>query len=514
MIGSSFSALASVGGLRDRLKLRRRVESRFEVDSRSLAIVRVSLGLILLTDLIHRSGYIGMFYTDAGVYPLTAFENTYTRYNSISLHAASGELWLQQLLFFLAGVFAVLFIIGYRTRLIGFISLGLLLSLHGRNPAVLNGGDRMLRVFLFVALLAPLGERWSIDALRRDSARPKVVSFGTAAVLIQPIVIFTSNAVQKHAGEKWYAGDALQIALSNDVMTVYLGDVLVEYPNLLTVLNYGWLVLIGGSAVFLLLPVGRVRALVALGYMSAFLGMSVTMTVGLFPAVLIASVTPFLTTPFWDTLTRIAPSRLPCLPDNSQLGALGSRPLEHRVLDGLDERGHEFVASYVVAFGKSAVTVFGFLAIVWMISFSAADTTDYDLPDELDYSHLDQQSWGLYAPDPSKSYSWYPVGAELENGTEVDAFEGGEVDFDRPPDAATEYETFRHRKFMQKVEDSGEEENSDYIAQGYSEWTCRRATEKHGDVEKITVYEMYQSSPVDGDFEEPVKFTVIEHGCG
>lgn len=501
--------------IRERLNLRRRVESRFEVDSRSLAAIRIALGFTLLFDLIHRAGYMEVFYTDSGVYPLIAYENTYTRYNGLSLHAASGELWFQQLLFVVAGIFAVLFIIGYRTRLIGFASLFLLVSLHGRNPAVLNGGDRMFRVLLFVALITPLGERWSIDSLRRGSARSKVVSFGTAALLIQPIVVFTSNAIQKHAGEEWYAGDALQIAFANDVMTINLGNLLAEYPHLLTVLNYGWVTLIAGSVVFLLLPVGRLRALAALAYMSAFAGMAVTMTVGLFPLLLTASVIPFLTAPFWDTAARIVPSRFSGLSkriDADSLGPLGRPPVEHRILDSLREN-HDFAVSYVVAFGESVLTVFGFLAIVWMLSFSAADVTGYDLPSELDYSHLDQQSWGLYAPDPSTSYSWYPVGAELENGTEVDAFDGGEVDFDRPPDAAAEYETFRHRKFMQKVEDSGEEDSSDYIAEGYAEWACRQAIEKHGAVEKVTVYEMYQSSPVDGEFEEPLKLTVIEYDC-
>jgi len=514
MVGESLS----LGRVRERLDLRRRVESRFEIDSRSLAAVRIALGLTILVDLIHRAGYIGFFYTDAGAYPLTAFENTYTRYNDLSLHAASGELWFQQLLFVVAGIFAILFILGYRTRLVGFISLFLLVSLHGRNPAVLNGGDRMFRVILFIALLAPLGERWSVDARRRTrEARLKVLSFGTAALLIQPIVVFTSNAILKHAGDEWYAGDALQIAFANDVMTVYLGDILADYPTVLTVLNYGWVTLIAGSFFFLLLTVGRIRALAALAYISAFAGMLVTMMVGLFPLVLATSVLPFLTPPFWDTLARLVPSRLTRLRDgvaSMSLGPLDRPPVEKRALGWLREKDHDLAASYAVAFGRSTVTVFGFLAIVWMVSFSAADVADYDLPDEIDHSHLDQQSWGLYAPDPSTSYDWYRVGAELENGTEVDAFEGGEADFDRPPEASKEYETFRHRKFMSKVEESGEDDGSEYIAEGYADWACRQAIERHGDVEKVTIYEMYQESPINGEYEDPVKLTVIEHDCG
>jgi len=115
------------------------IRSRFDVDSRSLAAFRIALGIILLIDLVHRAGSMGLFYTDGGVYPVAAYEATYGQYTGLSLHALSGDLWFQQLLFVVAALFAVAYILGYRTRLVGFVSLLLLLSLQARNPAVLNG---------------------------------------------------------------------------------------------------------------------------------------------------------------------------------------------------------------------------------------------------------------------------------------------------------------------------------------------------------------------------------------
>lgn len=333
---------------------RDRVRARFTVDTRSLAAIRVALGLILIVDLIHRYGAIEMFYTDNGAYPFAAYELTYTQYNGLSVHALSGDLWFQQLLFVVAALFAVAFVLGYRTRLVGVISLVLLFSLHARNPAVLNGGDRLLRVLLFVALVTPLGERWSIDALRRGSARRTVTSFGTAALLVQPLVVFTANAIKKHAGDTWYAGEALGIALANDVMTVYLGNVLVDYPPVLTALNYAWVTLLAGSVVFLLLPVGRVRAVAALAYIVAFLGMLTAMAVGMFPLALAASVLPFLPAVFWDTLARYVPDHwVARFPDAAALGPLRKRPVEQRLLERLRNEGYEEVSSYAVAYGRS-----------------------------------------------------------------------------------------------------------------------------------------------------------------
>ncbi len=491
--------------------IHRRVRRRFEVDTRALAAARIALALILFADLLHRAGDMVLFYTDQGTYPTAAYEVTYSQYTGYSLHALSGDLWFQQLMFVVAGLFALAFLVGYRTRLVGLVSFLLLFSLHARNPGVLNGADRLFRVLLLVALLAPLGERWSLDALRRGSARTRVASVGTAVLLLQPVVVFTSNAMLKHSGENWYAGDGLEIAMLNDSIRVYLGNLIVESPALMTALNYAWVGLIAGSALFLLGTVGRVRALAALAYFGAFVGMLLTMAVGLFPLLLMAAVLPFLTTPFWDALAaRVPTAWRDWVPDREQLGRFGRPPLERRLLAALRERGYTRLA----AFPRSFLTVLSVLVLVWMLLFAASDVTGRDVPDRLDYSHLDQQSWGLYAPDPSEGYVWYVVEAEFPDGTTVDPVSGGAVDFDRPPDGSVAYENFRHRKFMRLVWASSEGRTTSRIVNGYAEWACRQAHDaRDGQAERITVYRFYQPSPLDGEYEEPERWTVTERPC-
>jgi len=492
--------------------VRRRVRRRVTVDTRALAAVRIALGMTLLIDLLHRAQHLKFFYTDAGVYPVSAFQTTYSSYTGLSIHAWSSALWFQQLLFVIAGLFAVAFLCGYRTRLVGLISLLLLFSLHARNPGVLNGGDRLLRVIVLVALLTPLGERWSIDALRRGRTRPAVASFGTAALLVQPVAVFTANAVLKHRGENWYAGDGLQIALANDTMTIFLGNVISEYHGLLTVLNYGWITLLLGSPLFLLLTAGRLRALAALAYIGAFVGMFLTVSVGMFPFALTASVVPFLTPPFWDTLARRVPDRWSeRLPTAAQLGPLGRPPLERRLLAGLRRRSPG-VCSALTAGARSVMAGLGLLVLVWILVFTAADVSGRSVPGGLDVDHLDQQSWGLYAPDPSESYSWYLVEAELADGTTINALDGGNVSFDRPPDASKTYDTFRHRKYMQRVRDSGP---SGVIALRYADWACNRANARtDARVERITVYRISQPTPVSNAVAKPQRATVTERECG
>jgi hypothetical protein len=495
----------------------RRIRSRFTVDTRALAALRVALGAIILLDLLHRAPYLEHFYTDSGVHSLAAYEATYSRYTGLSIHALSGELWLQQLLFVIAGLFALALITGYRTRLVALVSLVLLFSLHARNPAVLNGGDRLLLVLLFVSLLVPLGERWSIDALRHGSARTEVASFGTVALLVQPLIVFVTNAIFKHRGDTWYAGDALEIALANDAMTIHLGNHLGGFESLLTILTWGWAILLTGSVAFLLLTDGRLRALFALAYVGAFAGMVVTVPVGLFPLVLTASVLPYLTVPFWDTAARLLPSRWH---DRRQrlsrahLGPLARPPVESRALAALRERGYESSVSFTAKFGRSLFTVAGVLVLAWMLLFSAAHVADADVPPEIDSPHLDQQRWGLYAPDPTASHSWYAVEAELESGETVDAYGNGTVTADRPADASQEYNTFRHRKYMETVRDSGRDGTIDIVAEEYADAACVRAAETHGEpVERVTVYRFVQPDPTDGGYEDPNHAAVIEQAC-
>jgi len=487
--------------------VRSRVRARATVDTRSLAAFRIALALVVLIDLLHRSRHMALFYTDRGAYPVAAYEVTYSQYTGISIHALSGDLWFQQFMFLVAGLFAVAMLVGYRTRLVTFVSFLLLMSLHARNPAVLNGGDKLFRVLLFLAVLPPTGERWSIDALRRGRARETVASFGTVAVLIQPVVVFTSNAILKHRGENWYAGEALEIALLNDAMRIGLGNVIVESPALMTVLNYGWVTLLAGSSVFLLLTVGRLRTLAALAYISAFMGMLSAMAVGLFPLVLTAAILPFLTAPFWDWLAaRVPAGWTDWFPDSDQFGP----PLERRLLDSVRGRGRMLF----VDFPRSLLTIVGFLAVIWILVFSASAVTGYDVPDQIDYNHLDQQDWGLYAPDPSTAYTWYVAEAELDDGTTVDAVDGGAVDFDRPPDGSTAYKTFRHRKFMRLVWNSGQDHTSPIIAESYGEWACRQANQRYdGRADRVTVYRLLQSTPLDGSYDEPSKHLTLQRDC-
>jgi hypothetical protein len=92
--------------------LRRFLRRRFAVDRRSLAAFRIALGLVLLVDIARRARDSTAFYTDAGVLPRELLGTVAPGYEAVSLHALSGGLWLQSLLFALAAAAALALLVG------------------------------------------------------------------------------------------------------------------------------------------------------------------------------------------------------------------------------------------------------------------------------------------------------------------------------------------------------------------------------------------------------------------
>lgn len=454
-----------------------------------------------------------MYYTDSGVYSLAAYEATFPQFTGLSIHALSGALWLQQLLFAVAGVLAVALVVGYRTRTVGALSFLLLLSLHARNPAVNNGGDILLRTVFLLALLTPLGERWSIDALRRGSARRTVRSAATTALLAQPLVVFGQNAVLKHRGETWYAGRGLDIAFANDVMTVYLGDYLTAFPLLLETLNWLWVTLLAGAPVLLLFTAGWTRAVIAFVYIGAFLGMVPTLMVGLFPLVLTTMVLAYLQPPFWDAIGRLLVPHLgEYRPTTAHLGRFANPPVERRLLGRLRERGYGTLVESITAYGRSLLTVLGVIALVFVLVYGIGHVIEYDVPYNEAATAVIDQSWGLYAPNPTDSYHWYVVTAELRTGESVSALDTSGVSFDRPPDPSSTFDSFRERKYMSVLAST---DADGPLATDYAEWACNRAATIHEQpVRQVTVSQLTQPSPVDGTYEEPSRDSLFAHQCG
>lgn len=233
-------------GMRTTLdQLFERLRTVLGIDPRSLALFRIMLGGLILTDLALRSKHLRLFYTDQGVLPLESWADISHRWN-VSLHSASGELWWQVLLFSIAAIAALALIVGYRTRLANVLSLVLLGSLMNRNGLLLQGGDQLLVVMCFWGVFLPLGMRFSIDAALRPTLRddPNAArvssepytpyfSVATVAVILQVLYLYFFTALLKTGGAWRESFDAAFYAVSLQHFATPIGEFASGFPLLL-----------------------------------------------------------------------------------------------------------------------------------------------------------------------------------------------------------------------------------------------------------------------------------------
>ncbi|WP_309138775.1 hypothetical protein [Haloterrigena gelatinilytica] len=511
----------SLTTLPDRARLRDALDRRFGIDARALAAFRILLGCTLLFDVLHRSRDLVAFYADAGAYPRAlrlAVGDSSGRY---SLHMLSGEPRVQAALFGLAALLAIALIVGYRTRLVTFLSLVLLVSVHFRNPLVLNGADRLLREVLLLGLFLPLGRRWAVDALgddrdgggdqnrepgngTRTRAENWVVTPATAAVLVYVVGFFANNGQHKRLGDTWTTGEALGYALRQDHMTILAADYVVDYPLLLEAGTYGWLAVVVGAPLLLVLT-GWLRTAYVGAFLGAVAGLGLSVAVGLFPAVLTAVLVLFLPSFVWDRLEalgaacceRIGPlERL-----RTRIGALASRvgpprSLRSALPSQVGNRRHRL----------RAILLGGVLIVVVLWTVGLLGYADAFEP--VDAVDPDDNQWTMYAPNPSTSYGWYVVEADLESGEEMDVLRNEAVRPGPPAEASDTLPSFRWRKYMNSLDD--EEARADR----FGAYMCDRAADQFdAPVERIEVTYHYRSIEPEGDDPTTGNVTRVETAC-
>ncbi|WP_248515749.1 HTTM domain-containing protein [Salinarchaeum laminariae] len=496
-------------------------ERRVEIDLRALAAFRIGLGSLIVLDLLLRTRDFTAFYTNDGVLPTKALYSDYTDVHS--LHAWLGEWWLVALLFVVAAAVGVALVVGYRTRTVTLISFLLLFSLHNRNPMVLNGGDILFRLLVFWAIFLPLGERWSIDARRIDRERSSVATMATFAVLAQIVIMYVSNFVHKTNGQDWIQGKAVAYILHLDQFSVFLGPYLAEYTGLLKLFTWGWLFLMALSP-FLFVLTGWPRAVVATGFMGMHLGMLVTMQIAIFPLVVVVGLLLFYQAPIWDWFEAVA-SRFVTAdgsargPDllgtarRSVSGAGGS--VASRLPTASLNRLPRIPYPAEIPGVRPTLSMIIPAVFIALIIMSNAHALGYTAePPEQGQTLLDKtdtdQSWQLFAPNPLKDTRWFVAEATLANGETVDAFTGGNVTFDRPPNAADRAGTARWRKYLANMFTAGNENHQSY----FSNYLCGKWNRSHDvKMESVELHGLHEEETPFGPDVEIQRTRFSEYDC-
>jgi hypothetical protein len=481
----------------------RKIKELFGIDTRTLAVFRMALGAVVVTDLAIRATNLKSHYSDFGVLPRAVCLAEILQTWEWSFHFVSGQWTVQALLFAVAGVFALGLFFGYKTRWSAFLTWFFLGSLQTRNPMINQGGDILLRLLLFWSLFLPLGEKWSLDAGGKAPPRT-VVSAGSVALLAQVLMVYVFSTALKTSPIWRTEGSAVYYALSLDSFVTSCGRSLLEYPRLPTILSWMtlWIEKYGPWAA--LIPFGPVRLAMVGVFWGLHLGFGWFLKVGLFPEICMAGWLAFIPAWFWERWVR---------------------PSE--ALDRWFERGRArlFSARTVVfkkppAWRAPAGNVFVSLCLAYALAWNVR-TVDFDrhsrrFPTSLNFIgyllHLDQK-WGMFGPHPMLNDGWWVAPGRLRDGREIDVIQGaGPVTWGKPLPGEFPDRGDRWRKYMTNLLDPAF--GNPFLAYGRS--LCRDWNGRHNGSDQLMTFQIYyiqETTLPDFRPPHPQKIRKWSHTC-
>ena len=279
----------------------------FAIDLRALAALRISVGLLIVADLLIRWPDVGWFMSEMGAYPVATSKAAASEWR-LSLYWLSDSLWWVHGLFIINLVVGFMLMLGVRTRVMGWMAFVLLVSLHNRNPILLNGGDNLLLLLTLWGLFLPWGSRFSVDAAMTavKPASNRYVSISSAALLLQVLSVYFFSAFLKTGAEWSTEGTAIYYALHYDQVAHLLAPYWRDWHWLTVPLTHyvWWLELVGPLVVLSPWFNAWARGLVGVCLITIEIGFLFNLNVGLFPLVSIASLLILIPSAVWDYLGR------------------------------------------------------------------------------------------------------------------------------------------------------------------------------------------------------------------
>ena len=457
------------------------LQKTFTLDLRALALLRIGLGALLLIDLYTRATDLEAHYSNSGVLPLSAlFQHEWNPYY-FSFHTGSG-LWEVQALYFLVAVFfAVCLMLGFNTRLATVFSWAMLVSLHNRNPLILQGGDDLVRMLLFWSIFLPMGKFYSLDAQYNKCEPEKTTYFSaaTVALILQIFLLYFCTAQLKYAPEWHSKGTAIYYALSLDQILLPGGKLLYPHYELLRYLTFSVYYTELLLPFLLLIPFynGIFRMLVITVLASLHLGISLTLFVGLFYLINLVSLLGFIPSRQMDWLEAklFPPAKNLCTRAITfsrrwpyTLGFQASLTLNYNPV------------SYITLKLTREILVSFFLVYVICWNLDTTPKQWLKFPANLrglGYWLRVDQNWGMFSPAVFKDDGWYILEATTNVNRKIDLNRAGNlVTYKKPESVVALNKNDRWRKYTENYLFI----HNDWMRPYYCNYLMRIWNEKNG----------------------------------
>ena len=230
------------------------------IDPRPLGLMRIAFGGVVLWMFLSLGPLVRFLFTDEGMWLTDMARARYGAplgsLGSLSvLHARSDPLVVFTLYAALLVALALM-TAGVWTTWTTALSWLLVQQFYGYTPTALYGADRVVRVYLFLAMFAAWGEAYSVDSWRANRravlggasalpARPWIAAWPARLMMLQLACIYCSSGLLK-TGITWRGGTALYYVLNGDHLYRYPAQAAVTWLQhagvlpLMTWLTRGW----------------------------------------------------------------------------------------------------------------------------------------------------------------------------------------------------------------------------------------------------------------------------------
>lgn len=384
----------------------------FELDTRTLALFRIALGLLCFFDTLRRFPYINLLYTNEGLLSnhFALFAAPYPMFSLLFALSTPIEVWI----FFLIGALISLsFALGYKTRTSAFLLLLFIMSVTNRNTLLIYGADTVKLNLLVFSQFLPLGVCWSVDARNRgQNDFYKYSSIITSLLFLQLAVLYFFASVQKN-GTTWRDGYGLYYALFQDRIVSSLGIwVRNNAPiGVLRIASDTALYIELLATFFILMPLRTVSFRRFSFYALVLFHISIgsLLNLGVFPVAM-----------FVHLLILISDKELSYIATFFKLPNDSSSQDHNCCVNGLGFRKSAFC-------GASAMVAFIFVTHIIEGNWIFRGLTNYRAPQwvqsVVNYTSF-RQSWSMFAPDaPDHDFQTIWIG-ELDNGEKIDLLRG------------------------------------------------------------------------------------------
>jgi len=175
-----------------------------------VALFRIAFGSVMVIDAVETARAAPVTLSPRGVFDYPTYRSSrFGRRWSLFRHLPPTEASVRVVVGLYLGA-AVCVLVGLVTPLATAVAWVCLISIHARDPFVINAGSQAIRLLVFLLIFSRAGQTLSIDALIFDLDPEALVEpWALRLMQIQVVAIYAQTALWKLRDESWREGSAV-----------------------------------------------------------------------------------------------------------------------------------------------------------------------------------------------------------------------------------------------------------------------------------------------------------------